>query len=155
MGSINKVTLIGNLGNDPEVRQLDDGALIVTLSIATSEKWKDKQTGEKRERTEWHRVIIFNQGLAKIARDYLKKGAPVYIEGKLQTRKWTTGEGQERYITEVTLQSYNGVLQMLGKASSHDRPTSGDEAENSTNNTSSGFGNGGYQSGDLDDEIPF
>ena len=112
-GSINKVTLIGNLGKDPEVRHTQDGAPIVTLAIATSDSWKDKATGEKREKTEWHRVVIFNEHLCKVAENYLKKGSKIYIEGSLQTRKWTDNAGVEKYSTEVVLQRYNGELTML------------------------------------------
>ena len=170
MGSINRVTIVGNLGQDPEVRTTNTGALIVTLSVATSEKWTDKQTGEKRQRTEWHRVVIFNQGLAKIARDYLKKGAQVYLEGQLQTRKWTTDDGQDRYTTEVTLQSYHGVLTMLGGGQGHyssdqssgqnnDTGSQPDETDGTlTNGASGGTASGGFGTGtsmDLDDEIPF
>src|SRR6476660_3715508 len=112
-GSVNKVILIGNLGADPEVRHTQDGRPIVNLRVATSENWRDKQTGERREKTEWHRVVIFNENLAKIAEQYLKKGSKVYIEGSLQTRKWEDQQGQERYTTEVLLQSFNGQLTML------------------------------------------
>ena len=175
MGSVNKVTIVGNLGQDPEVRTTNTGALVVTLSVATSENWKDKQTGEKRQRTEWHRVVIFNQGLAKIARDYLKKGSQVYLEGQLQTRKWTNDEGQDRYTTEVTLQPYHGILTMLGSGPGHDssdqssgqhdetgsQPDETDSTDTdstlingaSGDTTTGDFGNG--TSTDLDDEIPF
>ncbi len=159
MGSINRVTIVGNLGQDPEVRTTNAGALVVTLSVATSENWTDKQTGEKRERTEWHQVVIFNQGLAKIARDYLKKGAQVYLEGQLQTHKWTTDDGQDRYSTEVTLQPYRGVLTMLGGGQGHNNSDQSDEADNAeTNGTSNDFANestGNGTSMGLDDEIPY
>ncbi|MDZ7824135.1 MAG: single-stranded DNA-binding protein [Ahrensia sp.] len=112
-GSVNKVTLIGNLGADPDCKNTQNGDLVVNLSIATSETWKDKATGERRERTEWHRVVIFNEQLAKVAQDYLKKGAKVYLEGAMQTRKWTDKNGQEKYATEVVLQRFRGELQML------------------------------------------
>src|ERR1044072_5021140 len=112
-GSVNKVILVGNLGRDPEVRRLTSGDPVVNLSIATSENWKDKQSGERRERTEWHRVVIFNENLAKVAEQYLKKGAKVYIEGQLQTRKYTDKDGVEKYSTEVVLQQYNSALTML------------------------------------------
>ena len=112
-GSVNKVILVGNLGKDPEVRHTQDGRPIVNLSIATSENWKDKQTGERKERTEWHRVVIFNENLAKVAEQYLKKGAKVYLEGQLQTRKYTDKDGVEKYSTEVVLQQYRGELTML------------------------------------------
>ncbi len=159
MGSINKVIIVGNLGQDPEVRTTNNGALVVTLSVATSENWTDKQTGEKRERTEWHRVVIFNQGLAKIARDYLKKGAQVYLEGQLQTRKWTTDDGHDRYSTEVTLQPYRGVLTMLGGGQGHNNSDQSDEADSTqTNGGPNGFAEGSTGNGTsmaLDDEIPY
>jgi single-strand DNA-binding protein len=113
-GSVNKVILVGNLGKDPEVRHTQDGKSIVNLSIATSENWRDKATGERKEKTEWHRVVIFNEGLAKIAEQYLKKGQTVYLEGQLQTRKYTDKDGVEKYSTEVVLQNYRGELTMIG-----------------------------------------
>jgi single-strand DNA-binding protein len=112
-GSVNKVILVGNLGKDPEIRRTQDGRPIGNLSLATSQTWKDKQSGERREKTEWHRVVIFNEGLCKVAEQYLKKGAKVYIEGQLATRKWTDDKSIERYSTEVVIQAYNGVLTML------------------------------------------
>ena len=112
-GSVNKVILVGNLGKDPEIRRTQDGRPIANLSIATSETWRDKATGERKEKTEWHRVVIFNEGLCKIAEQYLKKGAKVYIEGALQTRKWTDQSGVEKYSTEVVLQGFNSTLTML------------------------------------------
>ena len=112
-GSVNKVILVGNLGKDPEIRRTQDGRPIANLSIATSETWRDKATGERKEKTEWHRVVIFNEGLCKIAEQYLKKGAKVYIEGQLQTRKWTDQDGVEKYSTEVVLQGFNSNLTML------------------------------------------
>ena len=121
MSGINKVILIGNLGRDPEVRYSQDGTKIVNFSLATSESWKDKQTGEKREKTEWHRVVIFNDHLGGIAEQYLRKGTKVYVEGALQTRKWTGNDGNERYSTEVVLQRFRGALTMLGG----DKPNSG------------------------------
>ena len=113
-GSINKVILVGNLGRDPEVRSTQDGSKIVNLSIATSERWKDRNSGEQRERTEWHRVVIFNENLARVAEQYLRKGSTVYLEGQLQTRKWTDQQGVEKYTTEVVLARYRGELTMLG-----------------------------------------
>jgi len=113
-GSVNKVTLVGNLGRDPEVRTMDDGGKIVQLSLATSEIWKDKNSGERNEKTEWHRVVIFNEALGRTAEQYLRKGSTVYIEGQLQTRKWTGKDGVEKYTTEVVLQRYRGELTMLG-----------------------------------------
>lgn len=112
-GSVNKVILVGNLGKDPEIRRTQDGRPIANLSIATSESWRDKSSGEKREKTEWHRVVIFNENLCKVAEQYLRKGAKVYIEGALQTRKYQDQSGQERYSTEVVLQNFNGTLTML------------------------------------------
>ncbi|MBX6746803.1 MAG: single-stranded DNA-binding protein, partial [Acetobacteraceae bacterium] len=112
-GSVNKVILVGNLGKDPEVRNTQDGSKIVNLSLATSETWNDRATGERKERTEWHRVAIFNERLAEVAEKYLRKGSKVYIEGSLQTRKWTDQQGQERYTTEVVLGRYRGELTML------------------------------------------
>ena len=113
-GSVNKVILVGNLGRDPEVRTTQDGGKIVNLSIATSERWKDRNSGEQREKTEWHRVVIFNENLARVAESYLRKGSNVYIEGQLQTRKWTDQRGVEKHTTEVVLQRYRGELTMLG-----------------------------------------
>jgi single-strand DNA-binding protein len=112
-GSVNKVILIGNLGADPEVRRTQDGRPVANLRVATTESWRDKATGERRDKTEWHRVVIFNEGLCRVAEQYLKKGAKVYIEGQLQTRKWQDQQGQERYSTEVVLQGFNGQLTML------------------------------------------
>ena len=112
-GSVNKVILVGNLGADPEVRRTQDGRPIVNLRVATSETWRDKASGERKEKTEWHRVVIFSEGLAKVAEQYLKKGAKVYLEGALQTRKWQDKDGQDRYSTEVVLQGFNSVLTML------------------------------------------
>lgn len=118
-GSINKVILVGNLGRDPEIRHTQDGAKVANLSLATSESWKDRNSGERREKTEWHRVVIFNDRLADVAEQYLRKGSKVYVEGTLQTRKWTDQSGQEKYTTEIVLQKFRGELQMLdsGQAS--------------------------------------
>src|SRR5947208_5204304 len=115
-GSINKVILVGNLGRDPEIRSTQDGMRIANLAVATSETWRDKMSGERKERTEWHRVVIFNERLAEVAEKYLKKGAKVYLEGALQTRKWTDNGGQERYTTEIVLQRFRGELTMLDSA---------------------------------------
>jgi single-strand DNA-binding protein len=159
MGSLNKATILGHLGSDPDVRTTSTGALVVTLSVATSENWTDKQTGEKRQRTEWHRVVIFNQGLAKIARDYLRKGAQVYLEGQLQTRKWSTDDGQDRYSTEVTLQPYHGVLTLLGGGQGHNNSDQPDEDDSSqTNGISNSFTDGSTGNGTSmahDDQIPY
>ncbi len=145
-GSVNKVILVGNLGKDPEVRRTQDGRPIVHLSVATSENWKDKNTGERRERTEWHRVVIFSEGLARVAEQYLKKGAKVYLEGQLQTRKWTDQSGQERYTTEVVLQGFNSALTMLDGRRDGGGDFGGGEA---------GGASSGGQSFELNDDIPF
>lgn len=121
-GSVNKVILVGNLGNDPEVRNLPSGGKVVNLSVATSEKWRDRTSGEQKERTEWHRVVIFNEGLAKIAEQYLKKGSKVYLEGQLQTRKWTDQSGADKYSTEVVLQSFNSAMTLLDGPSGDNQP---------------------------------
>ena len=159
-GSVNKVILIGNLGRDPEVRTLNDGSPVVTLSLATSESWKDKASGERRERTEWHRVVIFNENLAKVAENYLKKGAKVYIEGQLQTRKWTDKDGNEKYTTEVVLQRYRGDLTMLDAKGEGGGSFSSDSSAKVEGGGTGGSGGGGDSSGggkdsDFDDEIPF
>lgn len=116
-GSVNKAIIVGNLGRDPEIRTLNSGEKVANLTVATSESWKDKSTGERKEKTEWHRVSIFNENIVKVAENYLKKGATVYIEGSLQTRKWTDQAGIEKYSTEIVLQKFNGVLTMLGSKS--------------------------------------
>ncbi|MBB5519439.1 single-stranded DNA-binding protein [Amphiplicatus metriothermophilus] len=148
-GSVNKVILIGNLGADPEVRQMQDGRPVVNLRLATSESWRDKNTGERRERTEWHRVVIFNEGLARIAEQYLRKGSKIYVEGQLQTRKWTDQNGQDRYTTEVVLQGFNSALTML------DGRRDGGGGDFGGENSSSSGRSGGGQSFELDDDIPF
>jgi len=163
-GSVNKVILIGNLGADPEVRRLQDGRPVANLRIATSESWRDKATGERKEKTEWHRVVIFNEGLAKIAEQYLKKGAKVYIEGQLQTRKWTDPQGVEKYSTEVVLQGFNAALTMLDRAGGGGGAGGGGFGDDSNDFGASrpaarqpamAGGGGGGKRGDLDDEIPF
>ena len=148
-GSVNKVILIGNLGKDPEVRNTQGGGKIVSFTLATSESWNDKASGERKERTEWHRIVVFNEQIAEIAERYLKKGAKVYVEGQLQTRKWTDQAGQEKYTTEIVLARFNGAMTMLSSPASGDRSASRD-------------GDGGYLprgrpgvGGDLDDEVPF
>ena len=165
-GSVNKVILVGNLGADPEIRRLNSGDPVVNLRVATSETWRDKNSGERRERTEWHQVVIFNDQLAKVAEQYLKKGMKVYIEGQLQTRKWER-DGVERYTTEVVLQKFRGELQMLdsrGQSSEGQVGYSGggrgsDFGQSSPNEGyGSGVGSrggGGGASRELDDEIPF
>jgi single-strand DNA-binding protein len=159
-GSVNKVTLLGNLGRDPEVRSTNDGRQIVNLSLATSDSWKDKNTGEKRERTEWHRIVIFNEGLAKVAAQYLRKGSKVYIEGSLQTRKWQDQDGKDRYSTEVVLQNYNGTLCLLGPTGAGSSSEQGEMDTGSpaprTESTSPKASNSGRASrSNIDDEIPF
>jgi single-strand DNA-binding protein len=161
-GSVNKVILVGNLGKDPEIRRTQDGRPIANLSVATSESWRDKATGERKEKTEWHRVVIFNEGLCKVAEQYLKKGAKVYIEGQLQTRKWTDQAGVEKYSTEVVLQGFNSNLTML------DGRSSGGSGNFAADDSSGDFGAGspstaaprravaaGARNGDMDDDIPF
>jgi len=173
-GSVNKVILVGNLGRDPEIRHTQDGKKIANLSIATSESWKDRNTGERKERTEWHRVVIFSEGLANISEQYLRKGSKVYLEGQLQTRKWTDQSGQDKYSTEVVLQGFNCTLTMLdgreggsggggggygggqsgGGGGSFDSGSSG--AQGGGGDSFGGGGSGGPAPGsDLDDEIPF
>jgi single-strand DNA-binding protein len=160
-GSVNKVILLGNLGADPEIRRTQDGRPIANLRIATSESWRDKATGEKREKTEWHRVVIFNDNLCRIAEQYLKKGSKVYVEGQLQTRKWTDQQGVERYSTEVVLQNFRGELTLLDRA--------GDRSDTTLDNGNNDFGSrgptasrerqpamaGAGRRDDMDDEIPF
>jgi len=162
-GSVNKVILVGNLGKDPEIRRTQDGRPIANLSVATSETWRDKATGERKEKTEWHRVVIFNEGLAKIAEQYLKKGAKVYVEGALQTRKWTDQSGAEKYSTEVVLQGFNSVLTMLDGRGGGSGGGFGDEAGGDFGAGSpssapprrvAAAGAGGRNS-DMDDDIPF
>jgi single-strand DNA-binding protein len=152
-GSVNKVILVGNLGRDPEVRQIPDGSKIVHLSVATSERWKDRQSGEPREKTEWHRVVIFNERLADVAERFLRKGSKVYVEGSLQTRKWTGNDGQERYTTEVVLQRFRGELTMLDARGEGGGATYGG-AEPYAQTEQRGPA-ASLPSGDLDDEIPF
>jgi single-strand DNA-binding protein len=161
-GSVNKVILIGNLGADPEIKRTQDGRPIANLRIATSETWRDKNSGERKEKTEWHRVVIFSEGLCKIAEQYLKKGAKVYIEGQLQTRKWTDQNNVERYSTEVVLQNFNSTLTMLDRA--------GGGGGFGSDDSGGDFGSGGPSGGaprravaagagarnsDMDDDIPF
>ena len=166
-GSVNKVILVGNLGRDPEIRFTQSGQKIANMSIATSETWRDKQSGERREKTEWHRVVVFDERLADIVEKYIKKGSKVYLEGALQTRKWTGNDGIEKYTTEVVLQRFSGVLTMLDSAGggygggdgggndggggpSWDGPDNGESGGGGGQS-----GGGGAPGGDLDDEIPF
>ncbi|HEV8033245.1 single-stranded DNA-binding protein [Yoonia sp.] len=168
-GSVNKVILIGNLGADPEVRTFQNGGKVANLRIATSENWKDKNTGERREKTEWHTVAIFQEGLVRIAEQYLKKGSKVYIEGKLQTRKWQDQSGQDRYSTEVVLNGYDGTLTMLdsrnegggggnyGGGGGYGGGASGGNYGGNDGGYGGGSGGGAPSGGgsDMDDEIPF
>lgn len=151
-GSVNKVILVGNLGKDPEVRMTQDGTKIVNLSLATSENWRDKDTQERKERTEWHRVVIFNEKLADVADKYLRKGSKIYIEGQLQTRKWTDQTGQERYTTEVVVPRFRGEITMLDSARSQGTGGESDAFEMPAN---SGAREAFPAMGVIDDEIPF
>jgi len=164
-GSVNKVILVGNLGADPEIRRTQDGRPIVNLRLATSESWRDKTTGERRERTEWHRVVIFNEALAKVAEQYLKKGSKIYVEGQLQTRKWQDQQGQDRYSTEVVLQGFSSQLTMLDRVGGGGGSTGGDFG---SDDSGSNFGSSGSRSParqpamagagareDMNDEVPF
>ena len=163
-GSVNKVILVGNLGKDPEIRRTQDGRPIANLSIATSETWRDKNSGERKEKTEWHRVVIFNEGLCKVAEQYLKKGAKVYIEGQLQTRKWTDQSGVEKYSTEVVLQGFNSSLTMLdgrsGGGGSFADDGGGDfgsagPVSSAPRRAVAAGGGAGARNSDMDDDIPF
>ena len=162
-GSINKVILIGNLGRDPEVRSLSSGDPVVNLSLATNETWTDRASGEKRERTEWHRVVIFDERLCDVAQKYLRKGSKLYVEGQLQTRKWTDQQGVEKYSTEVVLRRFNSTLQMLdGRGEGggdYGGGGGGDDYGGGGGGgappASGGGGGGGGGGGDLDDDIPF
>jgi single-strand DNA-binding protein len=164
-GSVNKVILVGNLGRDPEIRRTQDGRPIANLRIATSETWRDKTTGERREKTEWHSVVVFNEGLCRVVEQYLKKGAKVYIEGSLQTRKWQGQDGQDRYTTEVVLQGFNSVLTMLDARGGGTGASAAMPEDEGAGYTSSGNGNGAKRGAasapgkgfdkPVDDEIPF
>ena len=166
-GSVNKVILIGNLGKDPKVSRLNSGDQVVSFSLATSESWRDKNTGERKEKTEWHNVVIFNENIGKIVEQYCKKGSKVYVEGQLQTRKWTDQAGVERYTTEVVLQRFRGELTLLdsrGGGESRDGAANGEERSASFGRSSpvdkrpvpvNGGGGAGGAGGDLDDDIPF
>jgi single-strand DNA-binding protein len=153
-GSVNKVILIGNLGKDPEVRSTQDGREIANLVVATSEQWTDKNSGEKREKTEWHRVAIFNPGLVGLCKRYLHKGSKVYVEGQLQTRKWQDNTGVERYTTEVVIQGYSGVLTFLDKPQGG-AGASGGASYNDNHGHAPAHGGGEFAAAELDDEIPF
>jgi single-strand DNA-binding protein len=172
-GSVNKVILVGNVGKDPEIRRTQDGRPIANLSLATSESWRDKNTGERKEKTEWHRVVVFNEGLCKVVEQYVKKGSKLYVEGALQTRKWTDQSGVEKYSTEIVLQGFNSVLTMLdsrnggapagmAEGGQSDYGDSGFGGGGSSGygdapkrgGTKSGGGKGGFDK-QIDDEIPF
>ncbi len=148
-GSVNKVILVGNLGKDPEVRRMQSGDPVVNLSLATSETWRDKASGERKEKTEWHRVVIFNKNLAEVAEKYLRKGAKVYVEGSLQTRKWTDKDGAEKYSTEIVLQNFRGELTMLDTKGEGGGSGGGRERMGASEAPAS------FQREEMDDEIPF
>jgi single-strand DNA-binding protein len=160
-GSVNKVILVGNLGRDPEIRSTQDGTRVANLSVATSESWRDRNSGERKERTEWHRVVIFNDRLVEIVEKYLKKGSKIYLEGALQTRKWTDNSGQERYSTEVVLQKFRGELTMLDGGRGGEGGFAGGEPDHSGDDYGAAPSRGGGRSErrppvqELDDEIPF
>jgi single-strand DNA-binding protein len=165
-GSVNKVILIGNLGADPEIRRTQDGRPIANLRVATSDSWRDKATGERKEKTEWHRVVIFNENLCKIAEQYLKKGSKVYLEGALQTRKWQDQSGQDRYSTEVVLQGFRGELTLLDRSGGGGSSAGGGDfgaddgggdfgSPGPTRKVAAAAGAGARASRDMDDEIPF
>ena len=156
-GSVNKVILVGNLGADPDVRTMNNGGKVCNLSIATSESWKDKQTGERREKTEWHRVVVFGDGLVRVCENYLKKGSKVYIEGSLQTRKWQDRDGNDKYTTEIVIQGFGGTLTMLDSRHSG---SGGYNQDNRDSGSGGGSRSASIQEGpaedfDLDDDIPF
>ena len=149
-GSLNKVLLIGRLGADPEIKQMVNGKNVARLSLATSQSWKDKNTGEKKEKTEWHRIVVFNEGLVNVVQQYLKKGAQIYVEGQISTRKWKDEQtGQDKYSTEIILQGYNSTLTMLGGSNSNNQVSSSSNKNNDFDQTNQ------QSSSDLDDEIPF
>lgn len=149
-GSVNKAIVLGNLGADPEVRSLPNGNKVVNLSVATSENWKDRNTGERRERTEWHRVVIFSEGLAKVAEQYLRKGSKVYLEGQIQTRKWQDQSGQDKYSTEIVLQGFNASLTLLDSPQGGSDNSAPQRPQSSRQQTAPAFEPGG-----MDDDIPF
>lgn len=149
MASVNKVILVGNLGADPEARSLSNGGEVVNLRIATSETWKDKSSGERKEKTEWHSVVIFNEPLGQVAKNYLRKGSKVYLEGSLQTRKWQDQSGNDRYSTEIVLQRFNGELVLL------DKPSAGDAGNSSATNHRADSPSYAGADADLDDDVPF
>ena len=163
-GSVNKVILVGNLGRDPEVRRLNNGSSVVNLRVATSESWRDKTSGERQERTEWHNVVIYNENLGKVAEQYLKKGSKVYVEGQLQTRKWQDQSGVEKYTTEVVLQRFRGELTLLDRAGDRvggeeggdfGRASAIEPARSPARAAGGGGRSGGSLAEEMDDEIPF
>lgn len=160
-GSVNKVILIGNLGSDPEIRSLNNGGKVCNFSVATSESWKDKSTGERREKTEWHRVVIFSEGLIRVCESYLKKGSKVYVEGALQTRKWQDRDGNDKYTTEIILQGFGGTLTMLDSRNSGGGGGGGYNQDPGYGGSSGGGsrpasgGEGPKENFDMDDDIPF
>ena len=157
-GSVNKVILVGNLGRDPEIRTLNNGEKVANLSLATSEQWRDKSTGERKEKTEWHRVVVFNDNIVKVVENYLKKGSTIYVEGSLQTRKWTDQQGVEKYSTEVVIQRFNGQLTMLGGRDGGGSSSGGPRDDDYSSGFSTGGANkpsGPRESYDLNDDIPF
>ncbi len=159
-GSVNKVILVGNLGRDPEVRSMQDGRSMVNMSVATSDTWRDRQSGERKERTEWHRVVIFNEKLAEVAQKYVRKGSKVYIEGQLATRKWTDQSGQERYTTEVVIPRFGGALTMLDGRNGGEAGGGGMDDDFGGGTSSGGGGSSrpasrGSSKAELDDDIPF
>lgn len=154
VSSVNRVTLVGNLGRDPEVKSFQNGGRVANFSVATSENWKDKNTGERKERTEWHNVAILNDGLIGVAERYLRKGSKVYVEGQLRTRKWQDQSGNDRYTTEIVLQGYSAALVMLDGAGSGDTGGGRDSGRGQQDRGSTGGGFGGFND-DLDDDVPF
>ncbi|MBA4800747.1 MAG: single-stranded DNA-binding protein [Euryhalocaulis sp.] len=154
-GSVNKVILVGNLGRDPEIRSLNSGDRVANLRLATSENWRDKASGERREKTEWHSIAIFNENLVKVAENYLRKGSKVYIEGQLQTRKWQDQQGQDKYTTEIVLQKFRGELQMLDSKVEGGGSYGGGSSDQGGYSSGGGSGGGQKEDFELDDEIPF
>lgn len=154
-GSLNKATLIGNVGKDPEIRSTNDGKEIANLVLATSESWTDKLSGERKEKTEWHRITCFNPGLVNVIKNYVKKGSKLYIEGQIQTRKWQDQSGQDRYTTEIVLQGYNSTLTMLDRQSSAGSASSSPANDGFSSGSASSSSSAAVEVDELDDEIPF
>lgn len=166
MSGINKAIVLGNVGNDPEIRHTQDGRAIASFSIATSEQWRDKATGERKERTQWHRIVVFNEGLAKVVEQYVKKGSKLYVEGAIETRKWTGQDGRDNYTTEIVLRNFNSTLELCGDRRAGGPPPNDDFGRDTTRSGGGDMGrgsgiaprnSGGTSSGksDMDDEIPF